>query len=240
MQLSNCFMLFHKKFSSSRLVFQHGPEQPSRAPESSKNSEEKPSKKPGKDVVEVARARTEKLRQNKFKERVDGVQELQKQLAALEKERRETRGGVGGWGWKTETPMQATKRELIRDQMADIAKQFNAELRLNIDFSKLKMVDLAVSGKGIHMSLATADEGYDSKNPDKKWHNISVGLRPDGTFQTKIESYPENKVAWFDSRMGKRAEYNLPRIGEEGFSEKNQLLQEKIKKDGFPDNPSTE
>lgn len=193
----NCFA---RNFSlaPSRMIFQHGGEVPSQAPKPPEGAKkETPPEKSGKDAVDAAKRRLETLNQNKFKERVDKVQELQKKLAELNSKQEKTM--KSGQEEKMDST-QETEYKLIHEQMVDLAKQFNQELGLNIDFQNLQFLDVEVKGKGMYMTIQT-------EGPDKKLHFVAVGFRPDGSHETREDIYPDRTVSYSDSRTGEKVTY---------------------------------
>lgn len=159
---------------------------PSQAPKLPEGKKETP-------PIDTAK-RLETLNQIKFKERVEKVQELQEKLDKL-------RG--------TRNPTQKIEYDSIHEQMAGLAKQFNQELGLNIDFTKLPFVTMYVgkSGKGLGITALSYDIESEI-DPSTPTTELFIGLRPDGTYESRIIN-PGNKNIYFDSRTGQKAEYNL-------------------------------
>ena len=187
MKRLNCFAAGFS-LAPSRVIYQHGGETPSQAPTPPEGGKkEEPALTP--EQMEARKQREAQERQSrKFQERLSKVQELQTKLGELHaKQEKAMRSGQ-------EKDMDTTEYDLIHEQMVDLAKQFNQELGLGIDFTKLEFVDIRVEGKGMYMRIS---------DKNTRFH---VGLRPDGTWETR-EDKPDRTVTYFDSRTGERATY---------------------------------
>jgi hypothetical protein len=198
MKRLNCFATGFS-LAPSRVIYQHGGETPSQAPTPPEGGKkEKPALTPQEMEARQQREAQERA-DRKFQERVAKVQELQTKLGELHaKQEKAMKSGQ-------EKSMDTTEYELIHEQMVDLAKQFNQELGLNIDFQNLQFLDVEVKGKGMYMHVLT----YKSQGVEER--SLHVGLRPDGTYETREDK--DDKVTYLDSRTGQTEQYPEPRQG---------------------------
>lgn len=203
MKRLNCFATGFS-LAPSRVIYQHGGETPSQAPTPPEGGKkEKPALTP--EQMQARQQREAKERADrKFQERVAKVQELQTKLGELNAKQEKAMKS----GQEKKDTMDAMEYQMIHEQMVDLAKQFNQELGLNIDFQNLQFLDVEVRGKGLSMSVLT----YTSQGVNER--SLAVGLRPDGSHETREDVYPDKTVTYFDSRTNERVTYGpLPARG---------------------------
>ncbi|MBI2638551.1 hypothetical protein HYW83_03105 [Candidatus Peregrinibacteria bacterium] len=197
MQLLNCFLGNFLCAAHQRLIFLERKDASPAASESLQvdGPPEISQQALGKNVLGAANSGLERLQQIKFKDRFDIVRKLEKKRDELYRiwVERFKRGEF--------MPETNPSYESIREEELDLAKQFNAELDLNIDFQNLLYCKLKTSSsvKGLFPfgdepgSLLLHVE-YQPSN--EKVRKMDITLNPDGTFEshTSLEDFTPPKA----------------------------------------------